>query len=214
VARGALTRAVAVAGLALGLATAALPAQAATGSPPVTHPDAVTLPAGQGVLFDPVDNDGDPDGDSLQVCRLGPDVPRPLAASFVQDGDLVVVASPRARGTYTLVYYACDSSYLTPGTVTVTVTPPAPTLDLIPLGDAPPGRMKIKNTYKHRTFRCEWRAMGSDEVEGKVTVRPRSSVVIVVKEEDFELDCASGGVGYSFSVCPSPTLNRAAILRW
>jgi hypothetical protein len=174
-------------------------AYAGSGSPPVTVPDRLTMHAGEGALVDATANDSDPDGDSLQVCRLDPSVPRKLSQSFIDGGDLVVVANRRARGTYTLVYYACDSSYLTPGTVTVTVTPPAPTLDLIPIGDAPPGRMKIKNTYKHRTFRCEWRAMGSDEVEGKVTVRPRSSAVIVVKEEDFELDCSSGGVGYSFS---------------
>ncbi len=81
----------------------------------------MTLRAGEGMLIDPTDNDGDPDGDSLQACRLDPNLPRKLSQSFVEDGDLVVVASPNARGTFTLVYYACDSSYLTPGTVTVKV---------------------------------------------------------------------------------------------
>ena len=173
-------------------------AYAATGSPPVTHPDTMTLRAGEGVLIDPTENDADPDGDDLQVCRLDPHLPRKLSQSFVEDGHLAVVASPRARGTYTLVYYACDSSYLTPGSVTVKVKPPEPTLELIPIGDAPPGKVRIKNTYKNRTFHCEWGPFDSDKVEGKVTVKPRSSVVIRVKEADFEMDCESGNVGYSF----------------
>jgi hypothetical protein len=191
-------RLTALAAVAAVLLTA--PAAYAAGSPPATHPDTVTLHAGESVLIDAADNDGDPDGDSLQVCRLGPDVPRALSRSFVEDGDLVVAASPRARGTYTFTYYVCDTTYLAAGTVTVHVKPPPATINVIPIGDAPPGRVRIVNTYKHRTFRCEWRPLGEGEekTEGKVTVRPRSSVVIRVHEANFEVDCESGNVGYSF----------------
>jgi hypothetical protein len=192
-ARG-LTALAAVAALVL----AAPAAHAATGSPPVTHPDEVTLHAGEGVMIDAADNDGDPDGDALQVCRIGPDVPRVLSHSFVEDGDLVVVASRRARGTYTLTYYVCDSSYLTPGTVTVHVKPPAPGLEVIPIGDAPPGRLRIKNTFKHRTFHCTWGPLGEKLTEGKTTVRPRSSVVIRVHEANVDIECQSGGMSYGF----------------
>jgi Bacterial Ig domain len=173
-------------------------AHAATGSPPVTHPDTVTIHAGDGALIDPADNDSDPDGDSLQVCRLGPDVPRALSQSFVQGGDLIVSANRRARGTYTLTYYVCDSSYLTAGTVTVHVEPPAPTLDIIPIGHAPPGKLRIKNTYKHRAFHCTWGPVGEDLTEGKATVKPRSSVVIRVHEANVDIECRSGNVTYGF----------------
>jgi hypothetical protein len=186
--------------LAAALAAAAISpaAQAATGSPPVTHPDEIVVFAGDAVLMDPADNDTDPDGDSLQVCRLGSDVPRKLAGSTVQDGDVVVAPSRKARGTYTLVYYACDTSYLTAGTITVHVKPPRPTLEVIPIGDAPPGPMRIKNTYKNRTFHCQWQATNSDKIEGKATVKPRSSVVIHVKEANLEIDCESGNSSYGF----------------
>jgi hypothetical protein len=184
---------------ALAVAGLSPAAYAATGSPPVTHPDELVMRAGEEFVIDPVDNDADPDGDSLQVCRLGPDVPRRLARSGIQDGDVVVVASPKARGTYTITYYACDTSYLTPGTITVHVKPALPTLEVIPIGDAPPGRLRIKNTFDNRTFRCEWGPLGDDRVEGRVSVKPRSSVVIRVKEASFELDCRSGNRRFGFS---------------
>ena len=132
----------------------------------------------------------------LQVCRVGP-VPRALRGTMVQDGELIVLASRRALGTYTVTYYACDSSYLTAGTVTVKVRPPAPTLDIIPVGDAPPGRIRIVNTYKNQTFHCTWQALDSDKVEGKVTVKPRSTVVIEVHEAELMIECNGPHAGYS-----------------
>jgi hypothetical protein len=173
-------------------------AYAATGSPPVTHPDELVMRAGEAFLIDPVDNDADPDGDALQVCRLGPDLPRKLSRSGIQDGDVVVVASPKARGTYTITYYACDTSYLTAGTITVHVKPALPTVEVIAIGNAPPGRLRIKNTFDNRTFRCEWGPLGEDRIEGRVSVEPRSSVVIRVKEANLELVCRSGNRIFEF----------------
>jgi len=204
-------RGLAVWAAALTAAVLAAPtAYAASGSPPVTHPDSATIRAGEEeeVLLDPVDNDSDPDGDSLQVCRLDPDLPRKLGQSFVSEGDVVLVANPRARGTFVLTYYACDSSYLTPGTITVTVRPPPPAIDVIQIGDAPPGLLKIKNTYKNRTFQCEWGPLtktgGLGEVEGTVTVQPRSSEVIKVKEADVMIECYGGNAGYGFAIFSDP----------
>jgi hypothetical protein len=162
----------------------------------VTSPDRVTLRAGDGLPVEVTANDIDPDGEQLQVCRIGP-VPRALRGTMVQDGVLIVVTSRRALGTYTVTYYACDSSYLTAGTLTVKVRPAAPTLDIIPVGDGPPGRIRIVNTYKNRTFHCTWRPLDSDKVEGKVTVRPHSSVVIEVHEAKLMIECTSPHVGYS-----------------
>jgi len=187
----------AVGGAVLAVLGTVSSAYAATGSPPVTHPDSVTVRAGEGTMIDPVDNDGDPDGDSLQVCRLGPDLPRALSQSMIQEGDLVVIASRHARGTYELTYYACDDSYLTAGTVTVTVKPPAPTFDIRPVGDGLPGRVRLVNTYTHRTFHCTWRPLGAKHPEGRTTVKPHSTEVITVREAKAEIDCVSPHMGVS-----------------
>jgi hypothetical protein len=151
--------------------------------------------AGEGNVVDVTANDSDPDGDQLEVCRVGP-APRAVGA-LVEGGDLVVLPSRRAHGTYTLTYYACDNSYLTAGTLTVKVRPPAPTFDIIPVGDAPPGRIRLVNTYKHQTFHCQWGALDSDKVQGKAIVKPRSTVVIEVHEAEFMIDCTSPRAGVS-----------------
>jgi len=181
---------------AAALATTSPSAYAATGSPPVTSPDHVTMHAGEGTDFDLTANDTDPDGDELAVCRIGFDVPRKLDVS-IQQGRLVVIAKGSARGSYTFTYYACDTSYLTPGSVTVKVRPPAPTLEVIPLGP-PPGKLRIINTYKHQAFRCEWHPLSDEAVEGRVTVKPTSSVVIDVDEAEVQVDCTGPRAGYSF----------------
>jgi len=186
-------------------------AYAATGSPPVTTPDQVTLRAGEGMEVDVTANDKDPDGDQLEVCRLG-DVPRALGPSFVHDGRLLVATNRRAHGTYTLTYYACDDSYLTAGTLTVDVRPPRPTLEIVPVAAAPPGRIRLVNTYKNQTFHCQWAPLGSEKVEGKATVRPRHTVVITVHEAQLEIDCESphAGVSAVFGRGDQPRASRPA----
>ena len=186
-------------------------AYAATGSPPVTTPDQVTLHAGEATEVDVTANDKDPDGDQLQVCRLS-DVPRALSPSFIQHGTLVVAADQRAHGTYSMTYYACDDSYLTAGTLTVHVKPPPPTLDIVPVGDAPPGRIRLVNTYKNRTFHCQWKPLGSHKVEGKAVVRAKRTVVITVHEAHLEIDCEAPHVGvvavFDRGTSPKVTLTR------
>jgi hypothetical protein len=169
-------------------------AYAAAGSAPVTAPDHVMVHAGETNAVDVTANDNDADGDQLQVCRLGP-VPRALGQSQVQNGSLFVAASRRAHGTYSVTYYACDDSYLSAGTLSVTVKPPRPTLDIVTVGDSPPGRIRLVNTYKHVTFHCQWHAADSDTVEGRAVVRPRSTVVVTVDEARFEIDCQSPHIG-------------------
>jgi len=176
---------------AAALATMSPLAYAATGSPPVTHPDTVTIRAGENIQLDLTDNDGDAEGDSLAVCRLGADLPRKLSHSYITDGDLMLESSPLARGAYTFTYYACDESYLTAGTVTVRVKPPLPDLRIIPVGGAPPGRIRLVNTFKNQTFHCAWHPSDSSKVEGRATVPPLSAVVIEVHEAKLELQCDS-----------------------
>lgn len=134
--------------LAVGIAgtVSAAPTQAAEGSPPVTVDDKVTLEYGEPTLIDVVRNDTDPDGDDLEVCRLGP-VPRALVV--FNDGSSELFVAPgrgSVAGTYTFTYYACDFEFLTPGTVTVTVTR-APEVRVQKLPEHP-GVLRVRNTAK------------------------------------------------------------------
>ena len=112
----------------------------------MTTPDRVTMRAGEGSVVDVTANDSDPDGDQLEVCRVGP-FPRAVGA-LVQDGDLVVLPSRRAHGTYTLTYYVCDQSYLTAGHLTSVGRPPDARHHHGAMRSGGSGR----NTYKHQTF--------------------------------------------------------------
>jgi hypothetical protein len=175
-------------------------AYAATGSPPVTAPDHAVVRAGEPTPVDVAANDTDVDGDRVQACRLG-ELPRALRASVVRDGEVYVLPGLGARGTYALTYYACDDSFLTPGTLTVEVRPPAPTFRVEPVGDAPPGRIRLVNEFKHATFRCSWHELGQDRLLGKTVVPPRSTEVVTVHVSELEIDCDSAhmGVGAIFT---------------
>ena len=169
-------------------------AGALVGSPPVTHPDKIKIKALSGDGFDLVANDTDPDGDELRVCRVS-DVPRQLQVE-VHDGQLSVFAPSKRTGTYTFTYYACDTSFLTAGTVTVKVGPPAPTIEVVPTKK--PGKLRIINTFKGQTFHCQWQGLDDEKPDGEVTVRPQSSVVITVQEGDLVVNCDGAHSGYGF----------------
>ncbi len=174
-------------------------AVAATGSPPMTAPDSVTIRAGEPSQVDVTANDSDPDGDEVAVCRLGP-LPRALRDTQISNGTLYVFPTRRAHGTYRITYYACDQSYLTAGTLTLEVRPAGPTFDIRPLDGRDDGtvRLALVNTYKHATFRCEW-----DDNRGnhEVSVAPRSRKVVVVHATSFSIGCegAHSAVGASFA---------------
>jgi hypothetical protein len=80
-----------------------------------------------------------------------------------------------------------------------------PTLDIIPVGDAPPGRIRLVNHFKHQTFHCEWQKLDEDDVkegqltgkpEGTATVRPLSTVVITVHEAEVAILCTGSTAGF------------------
>jgi len=134
--------------LTLGLAAplTAVPAQAAEGSPPVTVADKVKLRFGQPTEVDVLANDTDPDGDQLEVCRLG-SIPRALEVFSSGPGEIFVAPARRnAAGVYTFTYYACDFEFLTPATVTVTVTA-APEIKVQKMPERP-GVLRVRNTAK------------------------------------------------------------------
>lgn len=150
-------------------------AQATADAPPVTVDDAVTVVAGRPVQKDVLANDSDPDGDVLALCRLGK-VPTALDAEIF-DGKLMIFAG--RAGTFTLTYYACDYSYLTPGTVTVTVKP-RPRIYMKVVKGVRPGTLRVINNGSFG-FRYLWGSYKSQHEDGQVSVPAHSSVRIRVR---------------------------------
>lgn len=164
--------------LVAGVGLTVSPAGAATGSPPQTQPDSGSMFPGNAAFIDVLVNDTDPDGDDLAVCRVGDSPSKHLEA--IVDGDqLVILSSPRVKpGTYTFTYYACDFSYLTPGTATLTVEP-APNIQVKKL-PAKPGKLKVKNPADFRILFI-FGSFREQSPDGEVTVKKNSSKVITVQ---------------------------------
>ena len=135
----ALVAVLAAAGITLSLMAPAVADEVSDA--PVTVDDQVTIGGTTTEVVDVLDNDSDPNGDDLALCRftVADDVP-----VFVDLVDDMLYISPYANtsGTYEVTYYACDFDYLTPGTLTVEVVK-------VPLVRAKklarPGRVRFKN---------------------------------------------------------------------
>lgn len=171
-----LTIAFAVLGLAV-VSPAAPAANAVTSSPPVTTPDAVTVLQANTVAIHPVNNDHDPENDLLALCRLGTEHYKGLAVDFFGD-ELDVFAKPHAKpGTYTFTYYACDYSYLVPGTVTVTVQE----LPKIPVKkvSSRPGVLRVSNP-SDIAMRFLYGSFDEDQPDGSLVIATGDTVVIKV----------------------------------
>jgi hypothetical protein len=168
----------ALAALGLTVDPPAVPAAGAvTGSPPTTTPDPVTLLQGNAVATHPVNNDHDPDNDLLALCRVGTEHYQGLAVDFVGD-ELDIFAKSQAKpGSYTFTYYACDYSYLVPGTVTVTVQkrPEIPVRKIA----ARPGALRVTNPTS-AAMRFLYGAFSEDQPDGSALIGKRDTVVIPV----------------------------------
>jgi hypothetical protein len=167
-------------GLLVGL-LAAPSAQAATGSPPTTTPDAVSVYQGNFVAVFPVKNDHDPDNDLLTICRIGTEHYKGLdAASFGDEFDVGV--SPNAKpGSYTFTYYTCDYSYLVAGTITVTVNK----LHEIKVTPAGRGQIKVKNPFDFK-IRFLYGSFREGAPDGKVLIAPNATVVLPAEREKID----------------------------
>ena len=171
------TAASALALVAAGAGLSASPAGAATGSAPVTTPDAGAMFAGNVVVSDVLANDTDPDGDELAICRVG-DSPSKHLDPIIDGDNLVVLSAALAKpGTYTFTYYACDFSYLTAGTLTVTIQPePEIKVKKLP---AQPGKLKVKNPADFR-IQFLFGSFRADAPDGEIMIKKHSSTVITV----------------------------------
>jgi len=175
---GAILSALAALGLSLVVGLAAVPAaHAVTGSPPVTTPDVGTMYPGNLVAVFPVNNDSDVDNDQLSICRLGTESYKGLEVAFAGN-EFDVFSRPSVKpGTYTYTYYACDFSYLTPGTITITVLEP-PDIKVKKI-EGRPGKLRVTNPadFKIRFLYGSFRAESPD---GNLVIGADSSVVISV----------------------------------
>jgi hypothetical protein len=157
----------------------ALPAaQAATGSAPVTQPDAAgSVYPGNVTFLVPLANDTDPDGDELAICRLGTEKYKGIRPDYL-GVDFAIAVGPKAKpGTYTFTYYACDFSYLTPGTITVTVEE---ALDFtVKKIDGRPGKLKVTNGAPF-TVRFLYGSFEEEGPDGTLRIKRGESVVITV----------------------------------
>ena len=152
-------------------------AQAVTGSPPVATPDSGELYPGNAVFLQPVNNDSDPDNDQLTICRLGTEHYKGLAADF-SGNDFAVFSRLRVRpGTYTFTYYVCDYSYLTAGTITITVKEP-PNIKVKKLANRP-GKLRVTNPADFK-IRFLYGSFKEDRPDGRVLIDKHDSVVITV----------------------------------
>jgi len=169
------------AGCALALATvtglAAVPANAATGSAPVTSNDAESIYGGNAAVVSVLANDTDPDGDELALCRVAETDHKGFEQPFADGNDLVILAKSSAKpGTYTFTYYACDFSYLTPGTVTLTIDP-TPKIKVKKLSE--PGKLKVTNPADFR-IQFLFGSFREPTPDGEISIKKNTSVVITV----------------------------------
>jgi hypothetical protein len=175
--RRALPALLALAVLGLALVSPASAARAATGSPPVTAPDAATVLQANTVAIKPVSNDHDPDNDLLALCRIGTEHYKGLAVDFFGD-ELDVFAKPHAKpGVYTFTYYTCDYSYLVPGTISVTVQE----LPKIPIKKVAsrPGVLRVTNPTDI-AMRFLYGSFNEDQPDGSVLIASGKTVVLKV----------------------------------
>jgi hypothetical protein len=165
-------------GLLVSSAVVALGAGPAQADPPVTMPDSARLFPGNAAEVEPLENDSDPDGDELAVCRVA-DSPYKKVSLLSAGDSLLFLTSPRVRpGTYTFTYYACDFETLVPGTITLTVVePPRITAKALP---RQPGKIKIKNRADFK-IRFLYGDFDEEEPDGIVKLVKNSSVTISVR---------------------------------
>src|SRR4051794_3253261 len=174
---GALVVTLLVAALGLTGLAAAPSARAATGSPPTTAPDAVSVAQGNFAAVFPIKNDHDPDNEALTICRLGTEHYRGLAVGYFGD-EFDVQTSPSAKpGDYTFTYYTCDYSSLVAGTITVTVVD-LPDVKVKAIKSRA-GTLRVTNPFDFK-IRFLYGSFKEGSPDGKLLIGPEQKIVLSV----------------------------------
>ena len=93
-----------------------------TNGPPEPQPDAAEVAEDDVVTIDVLDNDGDPDGDALEITTTS--APQHGEVEIGPDGSLIYIPDDDFNGTDTFTYTVCDAhGACAVAVVTVTVTP-------------------------------------------------------------------------------------------
>jgi hypothetical protein len=183
----------------------ALPAPGAhaSGQPPVTRPDAVTVSVdSRPMVVDLTANDTDPEGDPLFYCGTSDDTPVPngvgvvagkkgtevYASSFPGPGQ----TSGAAPGTYVVDAVVCDVTSQMRSLLTITVLPSPG--DAVDVARKRPGRVRIANG-NDVPIRFFWGAEDHKHPDGRVDVpahgtrtihiERRSLVTVVLAGSDY-----------------------------
>ena len=177
----------------------AVPAHA-SGLPPVTQPDAVTVTiASRGVHVNVAANDYDPEGE--RIVFAGTDGILPAGVGVLSDRkDVLVYASDGAvPGVYYVRTYVHDGNNLSPSTLTITVLPSPG--DLVEVVARRPGRVRVLNGNSV-PIRFLWGAEGHKHADGRVDVpaygsktiriQRRSLMTVVLTSADFALGIERG----------------------
>lgn len=90
--------------------------------PPEPQPDAAEVAEDDVVTIDVLDNDGDPDGDALEITTTS--APQHGEVEIGPDGSIIYITDDDFNGTDTFTYTVCDAhGSCAVAVVTVTVTP-------------------------------------------------------------------------------------------
>lgn len=123
------------------------PADPTTVLPPTPQADTVHWWSGAWGRVPVTDNDTDPQGQPLDVCRLGPDAIAPPVTSNlsvdVVEGRLYLGARRHASGTVLVPYYVCNSGRLAPTVLRVELRQADP-LVVHPVAGAP-AQVRVRN---------------------------------------------------------------------
>lgn len=171
----ATTLAVTVLTLGAGPAAHAGPAAAEPNSPPVTVDDRLHMGVGWTYLASPLLNDTDPDGDKLDLCRLGR-IPRNLEVRRSGNGLVIEARHQAANRTFSFTYYACDFEALVPGTITITIHE-RPGVRVTKV--ARPGVLRVHNPGR-RTISFVYGGLGSNDPDGLLRVPRHASRTVRV----------------------------------
>jgi len=152
--------------------TTAAPSSAA---PPVAVDDYRWMYPGDFRLINVLRNDTDPEGDELEICRVG-EVPETDGYVEVAGGSLFVATPSEATEDLVITYYACDFETLVPATLTISFREIQP-VKIAKLDR--PGRLRVTNDNE-QGIRVLYGSFRESRPDGRVRVLAHDSVVIRV----------------------------------
>jgi hypothetical protein len=187
--------------LAIAAAAMVLPASPAqaSGLPPVTRPDAVTVTINSRVVVvNLTANDTDPEGDRLYSC--GTTTTRPQGVGILEGNrNTQIYASTfpgptdsagASPGTYVVGTVVCDDTSVVPSTLTITVLPSPG--DFVDITRKRPGKLRVFNG-NDTAVQYLWGAEGRKRADGRVDIPAHASKTIRIQRRSLFTLVLAGG---------------------